>query len=160
MTDKHGLQIEINDSANLPVKIVAENVLNGVEMAVIEAPVDKEGSIKRFIVPATFLEKVAAVLLLLLLVGCQTGPQTAAYNSIAGAEQVAQSANAAYLDAVVTKQAPTNDVPTVEREFNLTQQALHAAALIAQAGTNGPVPPPVAAQVTTFTNLALTKIHK
>lgn len=159
MTDKHALELAVGDKAHLEVKVVDEQSIHGTEMAVIEVPVQVEGSVTRLMVPAVKLEKIAALILLLLMVGCNLGQQAITYNSIAAAEQVASSANIAFLSAVVSGQASTNNVPAVEKAFDLTQQSLHAAALVAVAGTKAPVPVQVANQVTTFTNLALTSIH-
>ena len=64
------------------------------------------------------------------------------------------NANAAYLDAVVSGNAPTNSVPTVEASFNDTQMALRLAASATQGGSQAAVPADVATKAQNFINLA------
>lgn len=101
--------------------------------------------------------KFIQILTLALLFGCST---QSAYQSISAIEAAVLSANAAYLDSVVSGATATNSVPTVEAAFNDTQLALHSAAAIASGGASAPVPAATATKAANFTNMVSTLIGK
>lgn len=74
------------------------------------------------------------------LPGCQTA-QKVVYTTLYSAEKATVSAYDSYLDLVIAGKVPTNDVPTISREFNAFQASMQAAIVAANFNTNAPVSP-------------------
>lgn len=80
----------------------------------------------------------ATISLPLVVGGCGTTKQQAAYKTIYSVQAATVAAYNAYLDAVVSGKAPTNNVPGVSKKFNQFQSATIVALDAAQWNTNSP----------------------
>jgi hypothetical protein len=76
----------------------------------------------------------------LLVSGCRTSQQQAAFNTLYSVEHVTVSAYDGYLDLVVTGKVSTNDVPRVSKSFNTFQASFLIALDAAQYNTNALAP--------------------
>ena len=85
---------------------------------------------------------------------CSPGTQTVGFQSISTTEIAVSNANKAFLDAVVSGNAPTNDVPVIEAAFNDVQTGLTLAAVVAKGGAQAAVPADLGLKAQNFINRA------
>lgn len=101
------------------------------------------------------LNLLLATLVLAVLISCGTTPQKATVNTLTAVGQTANSAYEAYLHAVLTGAAPTNDVPLVTGYYREFQASFAVAAAAAHFATNATLANPELAGVLTKLTTAI-----
>lgn len=80
------------------------------------------------------------LVVVLIVVGCTTTSQRAAFNTIGALELTASQAIDGYDTALIKGMASTNNAVQIENDFNQFQHAASVAASVAQNGTNALAP--------------------
>lgn len=99
------------------------------------------------------LSIMVSCLAFLLISGCTTSQQRAAFNTIATVQVVTVGAYDGYLSGVVSGAFPTNDVPKVSQKFNVFQAATLVALDAVEYNTNAIAPPYLSLVSTDLLNL-------
>lgn len=87
-----------------------------------------------------FLIAAGVLLIILLFVGCASGPQRTAFNTIGAIDATATASINELFKEAINHEIPTNDVPEASLRYNQLHAALLIASVTAQNGTNALTP--------------------
>lgn len=95
----------------------------------------------------------ASLLAAIIIIGCTTSQQTAAFNTIYSLSHGVNSAYSAYCDGIIAGTYSTNSNPTIAKAFNDYQASSLVALDAVQYNTNALAPPALTTEAQDVINL-------